>query len=241
LRFGRPSILLLGITVGTLAADCGVGGVGLDGDWNIEYRDFHLRLAGSVTRAEDESPVVGATVSGVWGVVAGGPVTTDQDGHYFLHVIARCFPSSCVGPSLLAEADGFNQGLEPQVRELTRLPASESDTVPLDFSLRPLRAVEVVVQGTVTQGVGGSPLAGATVTAREGLWTYQTIIDSTTTDESGAYELVFDDQCAVAGSLCLFSLNIRAESGSRLQTRDFPDLDAVGESVLLRADFSNLQ
>ena len=232
-----------------ISCDIGI----LDGDWVVEYREVTVNLTGTVIAANDGTPLPGATVQlaglGFATHVVRGADTgvTDSSGRYSVTVVNTCMdlPSvTCHGPRLVAHLDGYERGFEPQeqrVGAIERFSGPEIDAT-LDFSLRSTRPITVTVNGKVTSS-GGEPIERALVSVRDSPWGtfFDMPVDTTVTDSVGMYSLVSSDLCAVSGDSCVVSLDVWAESGGPLESRSFSNVDVPGDSLVLSANFQNLQ
>ena len=225
----------------------------LGGDWDFEYREVTVHLTGTVIAANDGTPLPGVTVqlAGLGfatHVVAGADTdVTDSMGHYSLTVVTSCLdlPSvDCWGPRLVAHLDGYDRGFEPQEQGVGAMKKSSGPEIDatLDFSLRPTRPITVTIHGQVTSSTGG-PIAGARISVHDFPWGFffNMPVDSTIADSVGMYRIVTTDLCAMSDDSCFVSLFVSAEVGNRLEARSFGNVNVSGDSLVLSANFQNLQ
>ena len=139
-------------------------------DFSIETRAVPINLTGTVTAAEDGTPLAGVTIQRVFGVSGGEAAISDSSGRYSLTAEGRCIVSTGCNllPWFVAHLDGFERGREPTAQGLELQGSAPELDATLDFSLRPTRPITVTVQGQVTDASNGAPIQGALITVREG-------------------------------------------------------------------------
>ena len=226
--------------------------LGLEGDLDLEYRDVTVNLTGTAVAANDGTPLPGVTVElaglGFATHVVPGADTdvTDLLGHYSLTIVTRCLDLGsllCTGPRLVAHLEGYERGFEPREQGVGRMKASEPVlNATLDFSLRSTRPITVTVHGQVTSSPGG-PIAGARIRVHDSPWGFffDMPVDTTVADSLGMYRIVTTDLCAMSDDSCFVSLSVWAETANRLESRSFNNVSVSGDSLVLSANFQNLQ
>ena len=97
------------------------------------------------------------------------------------------------------------------------------------------------MHGKVTSS--GEPIAGARISVHDFPWGFFFDVPANTTaaDSLGMYRIVTTDLCAMSGDSCFVSLSVWAETGTRLEVRGFDNVNVSGDSLVLSANFQNLQ